>query len=58
MSYQKSIAYLYGLQKFGIKFGLENISRLLALLNNPHHGQTFIHIAGTNGKGSTARHLT
>ena len=57
MSYQKSIAYLYGLQKFGIKFGLENISRLLALLDNPHHGQTFIHIAGTNGKGSTAAFL-
>ena len=57
MSYQKSIAYLYGLQKFGIKFGLENISRLLAHLGNPHQKQTFIHIAGTNGKGSTASFL-
>jgi dihydrofolate synthase/folylpolyglutamate synthase len=57
MSYQKSISYLYGLQKFGIKFGLENISCLLSLLSNPHHGQTFIHIAGTNGKGSTAAFL-
>jgi dihydrofolate synthase/folylpolyglutamate synthase len=58
MSYQKSIAYLYGLQKFGIKFGLDNISRLLSYLNNPHHKQTFIHIAGTNGKGSTAAFLS
>jgi dihydrofolate synthase/folylpolyglutamate synthase len=58
MSYQKSIAYLYGLQKFGIKFGLENISRLLSYLHNPHHKQTFIHIAGTNGKGSTAAFLS
>ena len=57
MTYQKSIAYLYGLQKFGIKLGLENISRLLSLFNNPHHEQTVIHIAGTNGKGSTAAFL-
>jgi len=57
MSYHKSIAYLYGLQKFGIKLGLENISRLLANLGNPHREQTFIHIAGTNGKGSTAAFL-
>jgi dihydrofolate synthase/folylpolyglutamate synthase len=57
MSYQKSIAYLYGLQKFGIKFGLENISRLLAHLGSPHQKQAFIHIAGTNGKGSTASFL-
>lgn len=57
MNYEKSISYLYGLQKFGIKFGLENISRLLSSLGNPHKKQTFIHIAGTNGKGSTASFL-
>lgn len=54
MSYQKSIAYLYGLQKFGIKFGLAKISKLLSCLDNPHKKLSFIHIAGTNGKGSTA----
>jgi dihydrofolate synthase/folylpolyglutamate synthase len=54
MSYQKSIAYLYGLQKYGIKFGLAKISKLLSCLDNPHKKLSFIHIAGTNGKGSTA----
>lgn len=54
MSYQQSIAYLYGLQKFGIKFGLAKISSLLSSLDNPHKTLSCIHIAGTNGKGSTA----
>jgi len=54
MSYQKSIAYLYGLQKFGMKFGLAKISKLLSCLDNPHKKLLFIHIGGTNGKGSTA----
>jgi dihydrofolate synthase/folylpolyglutamate synthase len=52
--YGDSIAYLYGLQKFGIKLGLENTIRLLSLLNNPQNSFRAIHIAGTNGKGSTA----
>ena len=54
MTYQSSIAYLYGLQKFGIKFGLRKVSKLLASLGNPQKGLPCIHIAGTNGKGSTA----
>ena len=51
-SYKKSLKYLYGLQKYGIKFGLSKTSNLLKALGNPHHGQRYIHIAGTNGKGS------
>jgi len=54
MGYRSAIAYLYGLQKYGIKFGLTSISQLLATLGNPHHRIRCIHIAGTNGKGSTA----
>lgn len=54
MTYQKSITYLYGLQKYGIKFGLTKISKLLTALNNPQKNLPCIHIAGTNGKGSTA----
>lgn len=46
--------YLYSLQKFGIKFGLSKTSNLLAAFGNPHKGQKYIHIAGTNGKGSVA----
>lgn len=52
--YEDSIAYLYGLQKYGIKLGLENTMRLLSLLNDPQNSFRSIHIAGTNGKGSTA----
>jgi dihydrofolate synthase/folylpolyglutamate synthase len=52
--YEDSIAYLYGLQKYGIKLGLENTISLLSLLDNPQSSFRSIHIAGTNGKGSTA----
>ncbi|MHB8882777.1 MAG: bifunctional folylpolyglutamate synthase/dihydrofolate synthase [Thermodesulfovibrionales bacterium] len=54
MSYQGTIEYLYGLQKFGMKFGLDNITKLLAAAGDPHKAFRSVHIAGTNGKGSTA----
>jgi dihydrofolate synthase/folylpolyglutamate synthase len=54
MSYETSIDYLYGLQKHGIKVGLENTRRLLASVGNPETSFKTIHIAGTNGKGSVA----
>lgn len=50
---QKEIDWLYGTQFFGIKLGLENVQRLLGELGLPAAGQKFIHVAGTNGKGST-----
>lgn len=53
-AYRDAIRYLYNLQKFGIKFGLSKTSNLLATLGDPHKGQNYIHIAGTNGKGSVA----
>ncbi|MCX7983554.1 MAG: bifunctional folylpolyglutamate synthase/dihydrofolate synthase [Bacteroidetes bacterium] len=54
MTYTESIQYLYGLQKYGMKFGLHGINTLLKELGNPHNDIPTIHIAGTNGKGSTA----
>src|SRR3989338_6258933 len=54
MNYNETLEYLYSLEKFGIKLGLENISLTLNLLQNPHQKFKSIHIAGTNGKGSTA----
>lgn len=54
MSYSGAIKYLYDLQKYGTKFGLDNINRLLINLNNPHKSFLSIHVAGTNGKGSTS----
>jgi len=45
---------LFTLETFGIKLGLENISRLCAALDHPERAFTSLHIAGTNGKGSVA----
>ncbi len=57
MSYPDSVRYLYALGnelKVGAKFGLERMQVLLAALGNPERGRRFIHVAGTNGKGSTS----
>lgn len=48
-----ALDWLYSTQLFGIKLGLENVEKLLAALNLPAQGMKFIHVAGTNGKGST-----
>jgi len=44
---------LFALQRLGIKVGLEHTEELLDNIGNPHSYLKFIHIAGTNGKGST-----
>lgn len=54
ISYEEAVAYLYSLQKYGIKFGLSKTSNLLKAFGNPHRGAAYLHIAGTNGKGSVA----
>jgi dihydrofolate synthase/folylpolyglutamate synthase len=54
MSYSEAIQYLYNLQKYGIKFGLDNIRRLADAFNQPHTSYASIHVGGTNGKGSTS----
>lgn len=54
MTYSSAVEYLYGLQKHGIKLGLHNIRTLLDRLDRPERRYRSIHIAGTNGKGSTA----
>lgn len=53
-AYQDAVNYLYRLQKYGIKFGLSKTTNLLEAFGNPHKSQRYIHIAGTNGKGSVA----
>ena len=52
MIYEESLAWLYATQQFGIKLGLENIRGLLEALGNPQEHLSFLHVAGTNGKGS------
>ncbi|MCL5104581.1 MAG: bifunctional folylpolyglutamate synthase/dihydrofolate synthase [Armatimonadetes bacterium] len=53
MTYEQSLEYLDGLLKFGIKFGLERIAALCDAFDNPQRQLRVIHVAGTNGKGST-----
>jgi dihydrofolate synthase/folylpolyglutamate synthase len=57
ISYEEAVQYLYSLQKYGIKFGLSKTSNLMKALGNPHRELKYIHIAGTNGKGSVAAML-
>ena len=53
MNYRDTLAWLFGRQTFGIKLGLENTQRLLAACGQPQEKLRFLHVAGTNGKGST-----
>jgi dihydrofolate synthase/folylpolyglutamate synthase len=52
--YQRSLDYLYGLEKFGMIFGLTQVERILEAIGDPHREVQAIHVGGTNGKGSTA----
>lgn len=52
MNYSESLDWLYSLQQFGVKLGLDNISRLLSALDHPQDQFESILIGGTNGKGS------
>jgi len=54
MTYSSAVAYLYRLQKHGIKLGLETMTALTVRLGMPQTRYRTLHIAGTNGKGSTA----
>lgn len=49
---------MYGLHRFGMKPGLDRIKSLLKALSDPHEAVQVIHVAGTNGKGSTASFLS
>ena len=55
MNYTEALDYIHDTLKFGSKLGLENIEKLLELMGNPHKELRFVHVAGTNGKGSTDR---
>ena len=55
--YAESLRYLYGLQRFGVKLGLENTRLLLERLGHPQQAFPVVHVAGTNGKGSVCATL-
>ena len=54
MNYQEALAYLNNVEYYGSKPGLKRVGELLEKLGSPQKGMRFIHIAGTNGKGSCA----
>ncbi|MCD6163357.1 MAG: bifunctional folylpolyglutamate synthase/dihydrofolate synthase [candidate division Zixibacteria bacterium] len=54
MKYKEVLEYLFQLERMGIKLGLETTNKILAYIGDPHKSYPTIHIAGTNGKGSTA----
>lgn len=57
MNYDEAMSYIHEVGNFGSNYGLERTYKLLELLGNPHKKGKFIHIAGTNGKGSTTAML-
>ncbi|MDR2339200.1 MAG: bifunctional folylpolyglutamate synthase/dihydrofolate synthase [Deltaproteobacteria bacterium] len=57
MDYKETIFRLFELQKFGIKLGLDSMRTILGRLGNPQDGGRFVHVSGTNGKGSTMAFL-
>src|SRR3989338_5320207 len=57
MPRQNILGYMYSLERFGMKLGLDVITDLLQHLGNPHLQFKSIHVAGTNGKGSTCSFL-
>src|SRR2546423_2701588 len=57
MTYPEAIQFLYDLRLFGLKLGLANTVKLAALAGNPQEKLRLIHVAGTNGKGSTCAML-
>ncbi len=57
-SYQDALCFLYNRNQFSIKLGLKNIRALLECCQNPHQKQMYIHVGGTNGKGSTSYYLS
>lgn len=54
MNCNEAIEYIHSLEKFGIKPGMERIRALCDMLGNPQKKLKVIHVAGTNGKGSTS----
>jgi len=58
MNYKEAMNYIHNTAKFGSNYGLERTEKILELLGDPHKKLKCIHIAGTNGKGSTTAMLT
>lgn len=58
MNYEEALNYINDMEKFGSRPGLREITKLMDLLDNPQKGLKFIHVGGTNGKGSTTSYIS
>ncbi len=58
MNIDECLLWIHGLHKFGKKSGLDNIRFMLECLGNPQEKLRFVHVAGTNGKGSVCSYLS
>lgn len=58
MRYEEAMKYITEVGNFGSNYGLERTYKLLEYMGNPEKSLKFIHIAGTNGKGSTTSMIT
>lgn len=57
MTYEQAVDFIHGRLRFGTKLGLDTTNELLRRLGDPHKKLKFIHVAGTNGKGSTSAYI-
>lgn len=58
MGYEEAVNYIHSFLKFGVKLGLERMQALLNAIGNPEKNIKYIHVAGTNGKGTTSTMLS
>lgn len=58
MTYAEALNYIHSLMRFGSRPGLERITELLKRLGDPQENLEILHVAGTNGKGSTCTFLS
>jgi len=58
LTYEQAVNFIHGIARFGTKPGLRRVSLLLESMGNPQKKLKFIHVAGTNGKGSTCAMLS
>ncbi|MCL2068662.1 MAG: bifunctional folylpolyglutamate synthase/dihydrofolate synthase [Oscillospiraceae bacterium] len=58
MTYEQALGFIHGIPRFPEKPGLRRIKNLLGRIGNPQDKLSFIHVAGTNGKGSTCTMLS
>lgn len=57
MTYQECVDYILSVPLFASKLGTDNLNRILDIMGHPEHSYPVIHVAGTNGKGSTCSFL-